>query len=307
VGGTVAGLALPGPGLGSPDLLAVAAGAAHLAAAAVWLGGAAVLAFTASDDGSPGGPTDRAGVVARAGRVVVASVLVVGVAGLASAVTAVDGPGALFGTSYGRVLVVKAVLVLLLALAAVRARTRALGLAVPSPSGASPAPGAPSGGARLGRVLRVEVVGLTLVVALSAVLAGQDPDRGAEPDASRTTATLGGGTVEVVVDPPAAGSNSLTLVFRDEAGRPLDSPDEAVTAGGEDGILWRYRSTRVRRSRASPPARVIGSTRRSCHGSSAIPASSALGLSQCGAGGSSRVSSVSPAWSKPEQRSWRAA
>ena len=137
----------------------------HLAAAAAWLGGLLLLAAllwaaraTAVDPGAL--PT----VVRRFSLLAAAAVFVLGVSGLFGAVVQLPSVSALWMTVYGRVLLVKLLLVLLaLAIAWLNNRT------VASPSGASPS-FVPETWGRLRRRVALEAAVATVVLVAVAVL-----------------------------------------------------------------------------------------------------------------------------------------
>jgi copper transport protein len=93
-----------------PRFLSIPVDLAHIASAAVWLGGLLALVFvlpraTPSDD-------ERTRVVRRFSTVALASVVVLALSGLGRALTELDSVSQIWSTSYGRALIVKSALFL---------------------------------------------------------------------------------------------------------------------------------------------------------------------------------------------------
>ncbi|MEO6627081.1 MAG: CopD family protein, partial [Aquihabitans sp.] len=83
--------------------------------------------------------------------------------------------------------------------------------------------------ARFARVVGFEVGGLVVVLALTAVLANVTPAKTASPPGIiATSAPLGAGTVEVIVDPGKAGRNDVHAYVLDARGR-LDGQYRSAT------------------------------------------------------------------------------
>lgn len=134
-----------------PRVLAPLLDAAHTASAAVWLGGlvAALWLLPRSSLDS----WERRAVLRRFSSVAVAAVVLLGVTGLARALTELGGIGELWSTSYGRALLVKTAL--FVPLLAVGRLSRSL-LEERSP--------------RLTRSIAVEIAAITAIVVVVAVL-----------------------------------------------------------------------------------------------------------------------------------------
>ena len=150
-----------------PRLLSVAADFAHLAAAAVWLGGLLSLIYVvprATDDE----PT-RVAVARRFSTVALTAVLVIGVTGVTRALTELSAVHQIWSTSYGRALIAKTVLFIPLLGLGWLNRTLLLGVF-----------------ARLRRSVLVEITLLTGIVVAVAVLTELRPGR----DASRAAAAV---------------------------------------------------------------------------------------------------------------------
>jgi copper transport protein len=93
---------------GQPHLLAPLADFAHMASAAAWLGGLASLAYVVPR--ATADPDVRAAVARRVSTVALAAVLLIGVTGLARALTELSAVHQVWSTSYGRALIAKTVL-----------------------------------------------------------------------------------------------------------------------------------------------------------------------------------------------------
>ncbi|MEU7528086.1 copper resistance CopC family protein [Saccharothrix sp. NPDC042600] len=222
--------------------LALVADAAHLTAMAVWLGGLVVVAAVVvrSDDV----PAMRV-AVPRFSRVALVSVLVLVATGLFQSWRLVGTPSALVGTSYGRVLLGKAVLVVvLLALGAAARRwvRRHYGFAVVTVSDKRRAARGPGEGQvrRFGAVVLAEAAIATVVLGFTAVLVNTEtvavrqagatspaaPPRPAAAPGEPVTADFdaggasGRGKVAALVAPGASGGRELHVAVLDERGQP---------------------------------------------------------------------------------------
>ncbi len=91
-----------------PRLLSAAADLAHLAGAAVWLGGLLSLAYVVPR--ATGDEPTRVAVARRFSKLALTAVLVIGVTGVTRALTELSAVHQIWSTSYGRALIVKTVL-----------------------------------------------------------------------------------------------------------------------------------------------------------------------------------------------------
>jgi copper transport protein len=158
-----------------PRLLSVAADFAHLAAAAVWLGGLLSLIYVvprATDD-----ELMRVAVARRFSIVALTAVLVIGVTGVTRALTELSAVHQIWSTSYGRTLVAKTVLFIPLLGLGWLNRTLLLGVF-----------------ARLRRSVLIEITMISGIVVAVAVLTELRPGR----DASRAAAA----SAQQVAQPP---------------------------------------------------------------------------------------------------------
>ncbi|MGY1823947.1 copper resistance CopC/CopD family protein [Geodermatophilus sp. SYSU D00079] len=254
------------PVAGAWPVLAVAAAAVHVAAMAVWLGGlVALLAGVLREDGPP---ADLAAALPPFSRLAAGSVTALVVTGVVQGVREVGSPVALVTTTYGWVLLAKLALVLLLLAAAGISRVwvqQHLGVSRPRPAGrrrvtahafaagaeedtaAHPAVES-AAGARAEVQARAAVaersalrrsvlaeLGIALVVlGLSSVLVGTPPARAevSRPvDVTLPLETAAGtdGSVQVSVDPAAAGPNTLHVYYFDDTGQLAQPVDIRVT------------------------------------------------------------------------------
>lgn len=230
--------------------VALAADLVHLAGVSAWLGGLALLALCvlrptrATDTGSQGiAAIDR--VVGRFSSVAFVAVVAIVASGVVQAWRQLGPVSALWDTTYGRLLVVKVLLVVAMlgGAAASRAwvRTRpAVALSPGGPAAAlSPGPGATAKGATsdltgIRRSVAAEVAVAVLVLAVTAGLVESVPGRvGTGGEAS------GGGPytveehgnevlVDLTVDPTTTGPVDVTIAVQNHDGTPA-SPEE-VTA-----------------------------------------------------------------------------
>lgn len=218
----------------SPAALGYLADAAHVAAGAVWLGGLGALLSAVRRRRAEGDVAGAAEAVARFSGWAGAVVAVVVAAGLVLAWIEVGSLSALTSTTYGRYLTAKVVVALLVIAGAAWNRFR-LVPAVVAPSVAPDAAGDTDPGSAaeaawraLQRVVRLEVVGLVVVLILTGQLANTTPARTAvEPGVQSVSAPLGSGTLEVIVDPARPGRNDVHAYLLDARGRPDDRFDTA--------------------------------------------------------------------------------
>jgi copper transport protein len=238
VGHPVAG---PWPGL------AVPVAAIHVAAMAVWLGGLVALLTEVVRRDTPS--KDLAAVLPRFSRVAFVSIAALVLTGAVQAVREVGSVAELVQTTYGRVLLVKVVLVLAILVAAAfsRGRVRRRFGGAPRRSrrvlvqafaatGQETAPAVPESADRraLRRSVLAECVLGVVVLALSAVLGGSPPARAAYLGPLDVTLPLQGAGAEgarvrVVLDPGRPGPDVLRLDVVDRAGRPVQPLGARVT------------------------------------------------------------------------------
>ncbi|MBI2203968.1 MAG: CopD family protein [Candidatus Rokubacteria bacterium] len=163
-----------------PDTaVAVLVDAVHLIAAGVWLGGLVPVALLLRATSHESGEDSRAFAVLavrRFSRLAFTAVVVLVVTGLVNAVTHIGGGAALVGTDYGRLMLLKLlVIVPVLALGAVNRRRM-----LPALSGPAAAIGRPAM-RRLAAFVAVETALGLIVVAIVAAMASTPPARHVDP------------------------------------------------------------------------------------------------------------------------------
>jgi copper transport protein len=239
--------------------------AVHVAAMSVWLGGLAGLLLVVLQPSSA--PAQLASALPRFSRLAFSSVVALVVTGTVQAVREVGAVSALFGTSYGWILVAKLLLVLVVLAAAGVSRVwiqQRLGVRRARPAGrrgltahafAATAPDedadAPEQAAAdlrtrrqsenaaeqlptLRRSVLVELAVGAAILALSAVLVGTPPARAAVAQPVDALLPLQGsagpdGSVQVSVDPARPGANTLHVYLYDDTGRLTQPASIRVT------------------------------------------------------------------------------
>ncbi|WP_225752692.1 cytochrome c oxidase assembly protein [Actinotalea sp. Marseille-Q4924] len=157
--------------------LAVTSMFLHLTGAAVWIGGLAALALVAHRLGDDLGPA-----VARFSPVAGWAYLAVAVSGTVNGALRLDGPDALLGTGYGRLLLAKVLLFALLGLAGLAHRRAVLPRLTPTASGRAPA--------LFWRLVAVELAVMGAVSGLAAVLGDTPPPVPQAPTGELTPAEI---------------------------------------------------------------------------------------------------------------------
>ena len=207
---------------------------AHLTAVAAWIGGLAVLLAVVLGRRSPLSGPERHAFASRFSTVAVWLVGVVLIGGLGQAWVRVGSWGALFGTSYGRLLVGKSAL-LVLALGAAMLSRRLVGnrsaareIAADGDRSATDASAAstlvvPA----LRRTVLVEAGAGAVALAVAAVLVATPPARDTYAVAQATTVTFDNSySAQLSLDPARSGTNTLHLYLFDR--------NNALAAGIEE-------------------------------------------------------------------------
>ena len=211
----------------SPMIVGTVADAVHLYAAAVWFGGllavaAAVRRRRAADD-----PLGAAEAVARFSGVAAFCLAALAVAGGVMGWLEVGGLDPLRSTTYGRLLVAKVVAVAAIAALAGWNRLRLLPRVAAAAVEDPPVDDARSWTA-LVRLVRLEAVGIVVVLGLTAVLVNVTPAADAyRPGQVTRSAALGDGSVDVTVDPATPGRNDVHIYVFDASGALDDTYTEA--------------------------------------------------------------------------------
>ncbi|MDJ0378317.1 CopD family protein [Cryobacterium sp. PH31-L1] len=219
-----------------PSWLVMGADLVHAATAAVWLGGLlALVLFLTRARRRNGDPAEAAGVLGRFSALAGGLVIVLGLTGIILALVMVGSVPALVGSDYGRLLLAKLALVAVIG-----------GLAAWNRFGLVPRLTREdfTGQAwhRLSLAVRLEAVGIVLVIGLTSALTLQNP-RASESEPALTAATastrvgspmladLGTGHLTGRFSPGTAGVNVITFDITDADGTPivpLDLPQVTV-------------------------------------------------------------------------------
>ena len=218
-----------------PVSLLVVTDALHLSAGAVWLGGLVGLALALP--ALRGRSRDVVGVVTRFSSVAAGVLALLVVSGTLTGWRILRSWDNLFGTTYGRLLLVKIGIALLVVGIAAWNRWRLL----PRVSGVV---GHDEGVATAGLVRRTVLAEATLLLAVVAVtgfLVNQPPREqpaAAEPAPARVeTAVVGDYRVLATLTPGTRGRNTVTVQIQDLAGEPLDTfaaPEVAIASDDVD-------------------------------------------------------------------------
>jgi copper transport protein len=216
--------------------LAFAVDLVHLGGVSVWLGGLAVLAAAVLWQDAEG---DIEAIVARFSQVAFVAVVLIVASGTIQGIRQVGSYDALFDTDYGRLLVIKVLLVgaMLCAAAFSRAWVRERAAARDHALTLSPGPGAVAaspgpGAARLSllrRSVAVEVGIGVCVLAVAALLVNAVPGSSSSTPGGPFSTEVHGETVALTVDvtPARAGANDIRLQVTDHGGTPL-VPEEVT-------------------------------------------------------------------------------
>ncbi|HSJ27481.1 MAG TPA: copper resistance protein CopC [Acidimicrobiia bacterium] len=207
-----------------PMWVTIGSDAIHVAAASVWVGGLATLAgaLRSSDD-----PGVRARLVGGFSALAAWSVAALALAGMVLAWTQVRTFAALTSTGYGWTLLAKLAAVLVVVLMAVY-NNRVLVPLITAPTAASD-PDAPSHTARLARTIRAELVGLAVVLGVTAFLVNVQPAAQAAGASGpySTYVAFGDDQLNLVVDPNRAGVNEIHLYVLTPGGLPALASGDA--------------------------------------------------------------------------------
>ena len=204
--------------------LAFVADVAHVAAAAVWVGGLAALVLALVWAGAQRWEL-AVSAVPRFSVLAVGAVSVLLVSGTTSGYLEVRALRGLWETTYGQLLLAKVALVLpLLALGLYNNRRAVPRLRARLASAAERT--------RFLRTAGVELALMVAIVSVTAVLVSEPPARAevAPRGPYATTAQLGELELNLVVDPAAAGPNQIHLYLTDRSGQPTNVDEASVSA-----------------------------------------------------------------------------
>lgn len=149
----------------APGFFVRSASAVHVVAAGVWVGGVLLMAWTLVSRHRRSVPLGAASMAVRFSRIASVALAAVAVAGTAMAFAILDSPTELFTTSWGRVLIMKVVVVCIAAGIGAYNHFVTVPALTTDPMNEATAD-------RLRRLVRVEGVILLLVIAVTAVLVG---------------------------------------------------------------------------------------------------------------------------------------
>jgi copper transport protein len=207
----------------------------HLAAGATWLGGLVGLALTLPS--LAGRTRDAAEVLARFSGVAAGVLGLLVVSGALLGWRIIGSWSGLFGTTYGRLLMVKVGIVALVAGVAWWNRARLLPRARDA-VGHTELQRAADG---VRRAVRVEALLIVAVLGVTGFLTNQSPrdePTAAAPAPNRVESVpIGDYKVLITLDPGTRGPNTLALQIQDQAGEPLDlfaAPDVSVSNDSVD-------------------------------------------------------------------------
>jgi copper transport protein len=200
-----------------PKWLVMTADIVHTATAAAWLGGLVLLALMLrARRAGDGDPAAAGSVVTRFTTMATICVLAVTITGTTIGWIEVRAWRALTSTTYGQLLIAKAALAALIALIGAYNHYRL----VPALRRASDK--GRNVWHHLLRTVRIEAVGMVVVLGLTAVLVNVTPARNAAGIGTifSKTEAIGDDSVNLVVDPNRAGANAIHLYLLDPTGRP---------------------------------------------------------------------------------------
>lgn len=212
--------------ISSPVWLTGLADVVHAGAGAVWVGGLVLLALTLRDRRGNEDAARAGRVMARFSTLAGFTVLVLAVAGAVLAWSEVRALRALTSTDYGLVLIGKLGLVAAILLVAGFNRFRL----VPAIRKAG-SQSASAAWRYLRRTVRVELVGVTAVLLVTAVLVNLVPaktEAGVVGVFSTYTDLGDDAELNLVVDPNRVGLNEVHMYLIDATGRPADFAEEVV-------------------------------------------------------------------------------
>jgi copper transport protein len=190
----------PAPGV------AVASDWAHVLAATAWVGGlgalAGVVLSRAAEPATPAG---------RFSRLAGWALVVVGATGVINALVRISSMDELVGTTWGQLVIVKALLFAGIALLGWRNRTRLLPRLRADEAG----------GRRAFRTLALAEVGLMLLAfgTATTMASGVPADAEAAARIQSVVTAFGDGQINVTIDPAQVGDNLVHLYFLDDTGR----------------------------------------------------------------------------------------
>lgn len=192
----------------------------HVTAGAVWLGGLVGLVIVLRSLAGRG--RDVAEVLARFSMIAASALGLLAVSGTLLGWRIIGSWSGLFGTTYGRLLLVKVGVAGVVAAVAAWNRFRL----VPAARSAVGHAGLHRAADDVRRAVRIEALLLVAVLGLTGFLTNEPPRQDpSAPETARSrvgSAPLGDYQALVTVDPGARGPNTLLVQIQDQAGEPLD-------------------------------------------------------------------------------------
>jgi copper transport protein len=207
-----------------PRWLVYSADMVHVLAASVWVGGLVLLfLFLRRQRAESGDAVHAGGVVARFSRLAGFAIVAIGIAGGILAYEEIRALSALTSTTYGKLVLVKVgVVAVIVAVAAYNRYQLVPALQRAEARGRN-------AWSHLTSTVRIEVIGVIVVLGITGVLVNQVP--------ARTAAGIGTiysqtkelaptkNTVNLVVDPNRVGLNAIHMYLLDATGRTVDAPN----------------------------------------------------------------------------------
>ncbi|MGA7395847.1 MAG: copper resistance protein CopC [Solirubrobacterales bacterium] len=204
----------------------------HVVAMSVWTGGlGALILLLPAATRAIGSVSAKTSVLTafllRFSTVALIAVLVIGISGTVQAVVEVNSFPALIDTAFGRAVLIKLVLFLILIAVAAKNRRRFIPALV-SRRQKNESPG--KAGVSIRRNLRIELILVTLVLAVTAALVSYPPPVAGQSGPVSGSVQTEGENLEYTVDPARVGSNEVHVyLFDDETGAPVEVRDLEMT------------------------------------------------------------------------------
>lgn len=215
--------------------LAIVLGTAHLAAAAGWIGGLAILLVSVMGARSGFGDGEQRAIGRRFSPVAAVFVGVLVLSGIAEAWLRVGEWGALVGTTYGRLLLAKSALLVVALAAALLTRRHLLGERARGHDGDAE-PAAAVASAR--RPVLFEAVAGAAAIAVAAVLVATPPAKDVYAVARDAQLAFDNGYLaQVSLDPARTGSNTLHVYLFDRENALAPIEDAELTLRNDDAQI----------------------------------------------------------------------
>ncbi|MGB0121555.1 MAG: copper resistance protein CopC [Solirubrobacterales bacterium] len=204
----------------------------HVAAMSIWTGGLAALilllpAATRAVENAAAKTSTLTGFLLRFSTVALVAVLVIAISGTVQAIVEINSFSALIDTAFGRAVLIKLVLFLILIAVASKNRRRLIPALVKRRQ-QNESPG--KAGVSIRRNLRIEIILVTLVLAVTAALVSYPPPVAGQSGPVSGSVQTETDNLEYTVDPARVGSNEVHVyLFDDETGAPVEVRDLEMT------------------------------------------------------------------------------